>query len=484
LERRSPPDEQVVSWILLVPPNSQKLRVLFVPDSIYWVTGTISKSIAAHNPWIEATICSGTVVQQLWKRGVDLAAEVDVVHFLTTIDTVTLLPRFKDRVACVTSVHHIHDWDHLDCDIGGDAIMTVCSQWEREIIARGVPAEAIVRLANGVEAETFHPASPPEKQSARQHLGLPPGAVVVGFFGKKGSDDLQRKGTDVFVQAMKLLHQSMPQAAALIVGPGWHETAEALAADKIPFRWVPFAFEHEDVAELYHALDFYWVTSRIEGGPVPLLEAMASGICCVATPVGMAPEVIRSGENAVIVPFDDPAAIVEITCNIVRNPELRAHLQASARQTIVEEHTWARTVKSAENLYDLALERFARRRSLPVQPRVFAMEASSPAPSLRSPVPLSAVPASWHSFVRTREVLQLARWLASSGHYQEARRLCLGRLLADPLAFRLHVEVLRSLLPRWAFSFLHGMRQKIKPSRRPGVPAKTADAVKDVAKPK
>jgi glycosyltransferase involved in cell wall biosynthesis len=451
--------ESPTPWKVLVLPNSRKLRVLLIPDSIYWITGTICRSIAAYNPWIEATICSGSVVEKLLKKGVDLAAEVDVVHFLTTLETVSLLDKFKDRVACVTSVHHIHDWEHWQYDTAGDAIMTVCSQWEGEIIARGVPAEAIVRLANGVETETFRPATPEKKQHARQRSGLPQDALVVGFFGKKGSDDHCRKGTDVFRQALRLLHEARPQTAAMIVGPGWHELAAELVAGKIPFHWVPFAFDHQEVARLYHALDFYWVTSRIEGGPVPLIEAMASGICCVLTPVGMALDLIRSGENAVIVPFDDPGAVVASTCAIMDNPEWRARMQASARQTIVENQTWSRTVQSARNLYKLALERFSRRRSVPMRFAGLGEGETLADASPQSSVPLSAVPSSLHRFVQTQEVLQLTRWLVGCGHYQEARRLCLRRLISDPFAHRLHVEVLRCLLPSWAFKFLHGMRQ-------------------------
>jgi hypothetical protein len=36
--------------------SNPRLRVLLVPDSIYWVTGTIAKSIARFNQWIEATV--------------------------------------------------------------------------------------------------------------------------------------------------------------------------------------------------------------------------------------------------------------------------------------------------------------------------------------------------------------------------------------------------------------------------------------------
>ncbi len=49
--------------------RTSKLRVLFVPDSAYWITATIARQIARHNPWIEPTICSQFVLPELMRRG-------------------------------------------------------------------------------------------------------------------------------------------------------------------------------------------------------------------------------------------------------------------------------------------------------------------------------------------------------------------------------------------------------------------------------
>ena len=57
---------------------------------------------------------------------------------------------------------------------------------------------------------------------------------------------------------------------------------------------------------MYQALDFYWVTARVEGGPVTLLEAMSAEVCCLTTAVGLAREIVNDGENAVLLPFNDP----------------------------------------------------------------------------------------------------------------------------------------------------------------------------------
>ena len=91
---------------------------------------------------------------------------------------------------------------------------------------------------------------------------------------------------------------------------------------------------------MYQALDTYWVTSRIEGGPVPLLEAMACGACCVSTPVGVVPETLVDGDNGFIVGFDDVDAFVVRTKRLVTDPEFRRRMSDAGRRTIVDKIQW------------------------------------------------------------------------------------------------------------------------------------------------
>jgi glycosyltransferase involved in cell wall biosynthesis len=85
---------------------------------------------------------------------------------------------------------------------------------------------------------------------------------------------------------------------------------------------------------LYHALDFYWVTSRIEGGPVPLLEAMSSEVCCLSTNVGLAREVVEHDVNALLLSMNDAGAFAEATLALWNDPERRAILGRAARETM------------------------------------------------------------------------------------------------------------------------------------------------------
>src|SRR3954470_5660479 len=89
--------------------TSTRLRVLFVPDSAYWVTATIGREIARHNHWIEPTICSQFVLPELMRRTGHLRDRIDVAHFLTPHIGTALIPEFEATVPCVTSIYHVED---------------------------------------------------------------------------------------------------------------------------------------------------------------------------------------------------------------------------------------------------------------------------------------------------------------------------------------------------------------------------------------
>ena len=120
---------------------------------------------------------------------------------------------------------------------------------------------------------------------------------------------------------------------------------------------------------MYHALDFYWIAARVEGGPVTLLEAMSSGICCVTTPVGLVRDIVEDGMNAVVVPFDDASAFVDCTLALIAAPDTRAAMGARARQTILDTMDVPVTAQGIERAYEVALAHFRSRTTASASPR-------------------------------------------------------------------------------------------------------------------
>ncbi len=94
-----------------------------------------------------------------------------------------------------------------------------------------------------------------------------------------------------------------------------------------------------EMVEFYQGLDAYICTSRTEGGPHPLLEAAACGVPLISTSVGLAPQLIRDGDNGFLVERDSIA--IRRVVKVLRDQrDFRVSMGLRARATIEHEWTW------------------------------------------------------------------------------------------------------------------------------------------------
>lgn len=433
--------------------SASPLRVLLVPDSIHWVTGTIAKNIARFNPWIEATVASGPVIDQVFAENPELMNNFDLVHFTCPYASKQWLPHFRDLVPCVTSHHHVTDWDLLSHNLNGDAIVVGSPEWADDLRSRGADMTKVFCVPYGVDANLFVPATETTRHVLREKLSLEKEATVIGFFGKNSSNDDDRKGTDVFIKAAVELKQKLPSLTVLIVGPGWQELTNALTDAGLRCIWIPFVQELRDLATMYQVLDFYWVTARVEGGPVTLLEAMSTEVCCLTTPVGIAREIVKDGKNGLVLPFNDPQAFMDRTLELTRDNELRARLGRQARSTILEEMHVGVTSLGVKHVYERAFQNFAERRQVAPAVDVSTIAnavatAPKPLPSGDQVVPLAGFPAKLH---RRVEMLETLAWSEHLVLYHRQRALAARMILREwfrnpvsPLPLRV---LLRRFLP-------------------------------------
>jgi glycosyltransferase involved in cell wall biosynthesis len=449
--------------------SASPLRVLLIPDSVHWVTGTIAKNIARFNPWIEATITSGPVIDQVFAQHPELMGNFDLVHFTCPYASKRWLPRFRELVPCVTSHHHVTDWSAIEHNVHGDAIIVGSPEWAEDLRSRGTDMAKIFCVPYGVDASMFQPAES-RRSSLRQKLGLAETAMVVGFFGKNSSNDDDRKGIDVFTKAILNLSKRLPELAVLIVGPGWQALKNTLNSAGVDCIWIPFVAKLRGLSEIYPALDFYWVTSRVEGGPVTLLEAMSSEVCCLTTPVGIAREIVRDGENALLLPFNDAEAFVNRTMELWSDASERKRLGQNARKTIWEEMHVGVTSLGVKPVYKKAFENFAKRRPIAIpdidaMANLFGAENELTA-DVTDPVPLAGFPASLHRRIRMMEALAWSEHLVLY-HQQRAvaGRMILREWARNPISLLPPRVLLRRFLPG---SFVARLVQ-LKNRKRPPV---------------
>jgi glycosyltransferase involved in cell wall biosynthesis len=202
-----------------------------------------------------------------------------------------------------------------------DRIQVTNAEMEALVLETGVAAEKVHRIPIGIDVEAFSFRSRDDRRAARQMLGLPETAFVVGSFQKDGvgwGDGLEPKlikGPDVLLAVAERLREHVPELWVLVTGPARGYVRAGLEQRGIPHRHVLLP-SIDAVAKAYHAIDVCLVTSRDEGGPRAALEAMATGVPLVSTRVGQAADLVRQGENGWLAPIDDVDALVEATTGV------------------------------------------------------------------------------------------------------------------------------------------------------------------------
>jgi glycosyltransferase involved in cell wall biosynthesis len=216
-------------------------------------------------------------------------------------------------------------------------IVTANSLVERRLIEWGVPVEKITRIPIGVDTALFTPPNPAQRTAARAALGIGDHHIAIGSFQKDGvgwgagMEPKLIKGPDIFLAAIERLNRDMPLFVVLS-GPARGYVKAGLERLNIPYTH-GYVDRHEDLVAYYHALDLYLVTSREEGGPMGLMESMASGVPVVSTAVGMAPDLIRHGKTGGLVDSED----VDALCNAARDilGDNLTNLRKSAREAVM-----------------------------------------------------------------------------------------------------------------------------------------------------
>lgn len=168
-------------------------------------------------------------------------------------------------------------------------------------------------------------------ERARRALGLDVDGFVMGWVGRMSRE----KGSDIVVEAMR--HPSVADLTLCMVGDGSQRdelrspgSADEAGASIVWPGGVP------DAGRLFAAFDVFVLSSRTEGTPMVLFEAMDAVVPIVATRVGGVPDVVDSSE-ALLVDPEDPVGLREAVLSVVAQPEAARHRaeHAKARLTAV-----------------------------------------------------------------------------------------------------------------------------------------------------
>jgi glycosyltransferase involved in cell wall biosynthesis len=182
-----------------------------------------------------------------------------------------------------------------------------------------VPPERVVVIPNGVDVSPLLAAAPAD-------LGLPDGALAIGFVGRFEA----RKGIWELARAWPQVARTVPEAHLVIAGWGPEEAEFRQALHGAPrVHWLGF---RKDVPQLMKAFDILAVPSHYEGFGLVVVEAMAAGTPVVATSASSIPEILTDGAEGRLVPPRDPAALTRALIELASDPELRNTLGGAGRE--------------------------------------------------------------------------------------------------------------------------------------------------------
>ena len=204
-----------------------------------------------------------------------------------------------------------------------DAVVAVSAPIRERLARAGVPAQRLHLVPNAWPGERPLLA----RAEARRILGIADERPLIGWVGRLTPE----KGADVLLRA---LHRVRDDAwTAAVIGDGRDAAGlELLARDLDLAGRVRWHGALDDAAMLFRAFDVFVLSSRTEGTPMVLFEAMAAGVPVVATAVGGVPDVVTT-DHAVIVPPDSPTDLaMGIRTALAADPATATRVHAARRR--------------------------------------------------------------------------------------------------------------------------------------------------------
>lgn len=233
-----------------------------------------------------------------------------------------------------------------------DAFIAVSRRNAADGVAMGLFDTGQVRvIRSGIALDCFR--NPSGGEAVRRELGIPEGAPMV----VQVSCFKPQKAPERFVAAAAKILAHCPEAHFVLVGDGGlRSRLERQRAELELNGRLHLPGWRRDVPALLAAASVATLTSRFEGLPRVVVEALAAGVPVVAMAVEGVEEVLRHGVDGFLVDEGDVTALAERVSTLLGDGELRRTMAARAGETVAE---WDRDtmVRQQEELYQELLWR-------------------------------------------------------------------------------------------------------------------------------
>ncbi|WP_353117848.1 glycosyltransferase [Nitratidesulfovibrio sp.] len=288
-------------------------------------------------PWFGLDVIGHSRLRGIWTLAALLRREkVDVVHAQAAYLLQWAVPAAWLSGARV--VYTEHSRHQLESQPRVRRLLRMVGPWLSDIscvtedmrrflkneVGMAVPRIRVIR--NGVDVARYAPAEPGNAVAA-----WPAGWGTRSFVFGNVARFCEAKDHPSLLRAFDAVSRVHPYVRLLLVGDGeCRPEVEALHADLGLGDAVHFAGTRQDIPEHLRAMGVFVLSSRVEGMPVAVLEAMACGVPVVTTDVGGLGELVRDGETARVVPPRDPEALAGAMRWMLENPREREAMRLRA----------------------------------------------------------------------------------------------------------------------------------------------------------
>lgn len=301
-------------------------------------------------PWF---LLAGSLAVRRWRRGVVQATgaivlnSVDAiaVHYCHQAGVATpsrTTPLTRAYIALVARLNKL--CERLCFALSPRALFLCVSDGVAEEVRRHYPRarDRVLTVHNGVDAAVFAPgARAAEAAALRERAGVAPGRRLAAFVGS----EWERKGLEPAVRALA----QAPEWDLIVAGAGDRERYEQLARSLGVAEAVHWLGVSRDVPLVLAAADALVFPSTYEAFPLVALEAAASGLPILATPVNGVRELIVDGQSGLLVE-QAPASIAAALRRLGADPQLAERMGAAARESALR-FSWERMVDAHHEIY-------------------------------------------------------------------------------------------------------------------------------------
>jgi glycosyltransferase involved in cell wall biosynthesis len=228
-----------------------------------------------------------------------------------------------------------------------DALVAVSDSVKQDLVGlRVAPPEKIHVVPLGLELAHLAGALP--RGVLRAEVGVSSDTPLVGMVGRL----VPIKDAAGFLRAARLLHTARPEVRFALVGDGEERPAlEALVRELGIAHAVSFLGWRRDLASVYGDLDVVVNSSRNEGTPVALIEALAAARPVVATRVGGTPDLLGQDERGRLVEPADPQALAAAILQTLGESDAAQRRALAGRAHVLARHSSERLVRDVDALY-------------------------------------------------------------------------------------------------------------------------------------